>query len=133
MDQTLQAYVELWSEPDAGRREALVRACLKDDAEIIGPGYRFKGHQAVLDEVVRFLRADPGFRPVLTSGFDAHDGWGRFTFALLDPAGQIVNEGWDLVELGGDGRIAKVISFWGQLPPVPEHFPERVLFRPKRS
>jgi hypothetical protein len=133
MDQTLQAYVELWSEPDADRREALVRACLSEDAEIIGPRYRFKGRRAVLDEVARFLRTDPGFRPVLTSGFDAHDGWVRFTFALLDPAGRIVNEGWDLVELDGDGRIARVISFWGPLPPVPHHFPERVLFPPNHA
>ena len=43
MDQTLQAYVELWSEPDADRREALVRACLGEDAEIIGQGTGSRG------------------------------------------------------------------------------------------
>jgi hypothetical protein len=116
MDEVLRAYVDVWSEPDAARREALLDVCWTEDSEVIGPDYRFKGRRAVLDEVARAHRSDPGYRPVLTSGFDAHHGWIRFTFAMLSPQDDVVNEGWDIVELAPDGRIARVITFWGPLP-----------------
>jgi hypothetical protein len=118
MQAVLRAYVELWSEPDAGRREELLRICWTEASEIIGPGYYFKGSKAVQDEVARFHRTEPGFRTVLTSGFDGHGSWVRFAFALLNPQGSVVNEGWDIVEFSRDGKIRRVISFWGKLPAV---------------
>lgn len=118
IDRVLAAYTAVWSEPDAARREALLKSCWSEDSEIVGPGYAFKGTQAVLAEAARFQAQEPGARVVLTSGFDAHGRWARFTFALLGPDGGVANEGWDLVELAADGRIARVISFWGPLPPV---------------
>ncbi len=115
----LRIYAAIWNEPDQAAREHLVPLCLHEDAVIIGPGYRFTGHREVLDEIARFHRDDPGFKPMLTSGFDVHSGWARFSFVLLDSTGRQVNEGWDLVEFTPDGRIARVISFWGVLPAPP--------------
>ena len=115
MKHLLRAYTDLWSEPDAARREELLDRCWSEEAEIIGPGYRFKGKKSVLAEAARFLRDEPDHRIVLTSGFDCHGSWARFTFALLAPDGQIMNEGWDVVQFGEDGRISRVITFWGQL------------------
>jgi len=123
MEQVLRAYTEVWSEPDPARREELLMRCWSEDSEIIGPGYYFKGTRAVLAEVERFQRHERGSTIVLTSAFDAHTNWVRFTFALLGPDGATVNEGWDIVELAADGRIARVVSFWGALPQVPDHLP----------
>jgi len=127
VEAVLRAYVEVWCEPDSARRAELLDLCWSDESEVIGPGYRFKGRKAVLDEVARFLREQPGFRPVLTSGFDTHGRWVRFAFVMLNPQDEIVDEGWDFVELATDGRIARVISFWGKLPPPPGNLPARVL------
>jgi hypothetical protein len=126
MEHVLLAYTEVWSEPDAERRKELIRTCWSEESEIFGPGYYFKGSSDVLAEIERFQKQKPGFRVVLTSGFDVHTNWARFTFALLGPDGALVDEGWDLVELGRDGRIRKVVSFWGQLPTAPS--PDRRLF-----
>lgn len=111
----VQAYVAVWSEPDAGRRADLLRQCWTEQSEIIGPGYCFKGRQAVLDEAARFHRDQPGFRAVATSAFDRHGRWVRFTIAMVDPQGEVVHEGWDVVELDAEGRIARVVTFWGRL------------------
>lgn len=118
-EQVLQAYAAIWSEADRTRRAALLEHCLQPDAEIIGPGYCFRGHQAVSDEVERFHRQEPGYRAVVTSGFAMHHDVARFAVAVLDPQGKAVAEGEDIVVLGADGRIARVITFWGALPPVP--------------
>lgn len=131
VEAVLRAYVEVWREADSVRRAALLDLCWSEESEIVGPGYHFKGRKAVLDEVARFPREQPGFRPVLTSGFDVHGRWVRFAFVMLDPRDTIVDEGWDVVELAADGRIARVISFWGKLPPPPEDMAERVLLPPR--
>ena len=127
MEQVLRAYVAVWSEPDPGRREELLGRCWSEESEVIGPGYYFKGRRAVLAEIERFQRQEPGFRVALTSGFDTHTNWARFTFALLGPNGASVNDGWDFVEFGPEGRIRRVVSFWGQLPAPPTDTPSNVL------
>jgi hypothetical protein len=111
----VRAYCALWSEPDPQRQSELLRICWTEDSEIIGPGYHFKGTSEVLEELARFLRDEPGHRAVRTSNFDQHGIWIRFTIALLDTAGQVVHQGWDIIELRPDLKIARVITFWGTL------------------
>lgn len=112
-------YVLAWSVPDIGEAERHLRACWGDDSEIIGPGYHFRGIDAVLDEICRFRRQQPGWSVATTSGFDGHGRWVRVGIALVDPGGAQRHEGWSVVELGAGGRIARVITFWGTLPPLP--------------
>jgi len=113
----VHAYCALWSEPDRKRQADLLRTCWTEDSEIVGPGYRFKGTREVLDEVARFQSDERRYRAARTSGFDQHGVWIRFTIAVLDPRGQVVNQGWDIVELRPDLKIARVITFWGSLSP----------------
>lgn len=116
---SVEAYVALWSEPDPARWPDLLARCWTETSEIIGPGYRFRGVQAVLDELARWRREQPGWRAVQTSGFDRHGDWVRFTIAVHDAGGVPRSEGWDVVELAPDGRIERVVTFWGPLPPAP--------------
>lgn len=128
-DRVLQAYAALWGETDRDRRLALIAQCLTEDAEILGPGYRFTGHRDVSDEVERFHRSEPGARAVIASGFALHHDVGRFAIALVDPQGNLMAEGEDIVEFAADGRIARVITFWGALPPVPDAWPRELTTR----
>lgn len=123
VEEVLHAYAALWVEPDAARREALLAKSLSSDAEVVGPGYRFKGYRAISEEVERFLRHDPGSRPVFASGCAAHHDVARFAIAMVDADGTVVAEGEDIVEFAADGRIARVFTFWGALPPVPQSWP----------
>ena len=125
----LLAYTALWSEADHARRASLLTQCLARDAEIIGPGYRFKGHHAISDEVERFHRDEPGTRAVLASGVARVARWARFAVAIVDPTGAVVAEGEDVVELGADGRIVRVLTFWGALPPAPDAWPPSLVAR----
>lgn len=112
----LLAYVRAWSEPDTDLAEALLSSCWTEASEIIGPGYHFKGTGAVLAEIERFHAEQPGCRAVVTSAFDTHGHWTRFTIAMIEPDGTLGHEGWDIVEQDDDGKIRRVITFWGPLP-----------------
>jgi hypothetical protein len=123
----LLAYAALWAEAEPGRRQSLLDQCLSSDARIIGPGYHLSGHAAISQEVERFLRDEPGVRAVLASGYVLHSRWARFGVAMVDAAGVVVAEGEDVVELDADGRIAKVVTFWGAVPPVPAQWPDELV------
>jgi SnoaL-like domain len=118
--EAVHAYGAVWSERDPERRSRLLSACWTDESEIIGPGYYFKGTREVLDEIERFHREQPETTAVRTSDIDQHGRWIRFTVAVLGPHGAVLNEGWDVIELRADGKIARVITFWGRLSAV-EH------------
>jgi hypothetical protein len=112
----LEAYTQAWSEPDAEIVKALLSRCWTEESEIIGPGYYFKGLNAVLDEIQRFHTEQPDYKAIMTSGFDTHGLWTRFTIAMIKPDGSRGHEGWDIVEHDTEGKIRRVISFWGPLP-----------------
>jgi hypothetical protein len=109
-------YARAWSEPDIGVAKALIRSCMTEDAEIIGPGYHFNGVAAVLAELERFHREQAGTKAVLTSAFDTHGRWTRFTFSVEAPDGSKTQEGWDIVECDAQGLVRRVVTFWGPLP-----------------
>jgi len=111
-------YEALWAQPDERRRAKLIAACLVDNAEIEGPGYVLRGVRAISDEAARFMRAEPGARALMASGIDAHGRWARFAVKVVDAAGAVRAEGLDVVEFAADGRIARVITFWGALPSI---------------
>jgi hypothetical protein len=127
LEPVILAYAAVWNETDASRQQELLKTCWTESSEIIGPGYYFKGTADVLAEISRFQRLEPGSRLVLTSGFDIHHNWARFSFALQTPDGTLANEGWDLVEVAADRHIARVISFWGKLPPIPGGVPDHLV------
>jgi hypothetical protein len=103
--EAVHAYGAVWSERDPERRSRLLSACWTRE---------------VLDEIERFHREQPETTAVRTSDIDQHGRWIRFTVAVLGPHGAVLNEGWDVIELRADGKIARVITFWGRLSAV-EH------------
>lgn len=114
--EVVHAYAALWAERDPHKRETLLVRCLAEDAEIVGPRHRLRGRRAIAEDVVRFQREQPGSSAVCASGIDAHSGWARFAVRVVAPDGAVTAEGLDLAEFGADGRIVRVITFWGPLP-----------------
>ncbi len=114
----LLAYTQAWSEPDIEVAKSLLLSCWTEESEIIGPGYYFKGQSAVLKEIERFHTEQPGYKAIMTSGFETHGYWTRFTIAIVKPDGSRGEEGWDIVEQDNEGKIRRVVTFWGPLPSV---------------
>jgi hypothetical protein len=58
----------------------------------------------------------PGSTLRLTSGVDAHHSVLRFSWAKVDAEGNVTLEGFDVGELGDDGRLTKITGFFGPFP-----------------
>jgi hypothetical protein len=124
--QVVLAYASIWSESDGARIEELVAESLTHDARILGPGYEFSGHAAIIAEAKRFSREQRGVRAVPTSGIDGHHDTARFSIAMVAPDGTVLHRGEDIVFFAPSGHIHQVLTYWGDLPPVPEAWPGRL-------
>ncbi len=113
MDATRLAvdYVAAWNEDDPERRWELVTRCLAEGVEIFGPGIELNGHAEVLSAIAAFRGEMPPRRAVMTTAVDPHHRFGRFAFAIEDESGAVLQRGTDLLELGPDGRLARVVTF----------------------
>jgi hypothetical protein len=63
------------------------------------------------------LTTYPGGRIERTSAIDAHHGWARFGWRMALADGTTLPEGIDFAEIGEDGKLRRVVGFFGALRP----------------
>lgn len=117
LDPVLRAYDEAWNAREAGARSALLERALGSDAELVDPaGGVFRGLDAIGARIGGFAERFPGAEVKITSGVDEHHGFARYAWTITDAGGQAIANGIDVVERARDGRIRRVVMFFGDLP-----------------
>ena len=116
LERLIDAYCAAWSEPDAGRRDAILAEVWADDATYTDPRGRRRGaERAVRAHRARFSRAGPARRSSGRARVDAHHGVARFAWRVVQADGAMLPEGIDFAEVGGDGKLARITGFFGPL------------------
>jgi hypothetical protein len=113
---TVDAYVAMWNERDAARRAELMKTAWSEDGRYIDPQFRAVGHTE-LERMV--ATAQTQFREHhlrLTSGLDTHHNEVRFAWEAVAKDGAPALTGIDFGSLGADGRLRRVVGFFGELP-----------------
>ena len=113
--QLIDTYCQVWSEPDAERRAQLLAQVWSDGATYTDPTVHAAGGQELLAHIANVVARRPGARIVRTSAVDAHHGLARFSWQRVVADGTRRPEGIDFVELSADGRIRRIIGFFGPL------------------
>jgi SnoaL-like domain len=112
----IDTYFQAWNETDATARRALLEGCMTADAELIDPTGRFRGVDGVGERIGGFHESSPGALVVKSSGVDQHNGLARYSWDIVDPHGNTVLVGLDVAEREDDGRLRRVLMFFGPLP-----------------
>ena len=113
---TVDAYLSAYNERDQRRRDALIAEVWAEDARLIDPPLTGEG-QAGISEIAEAMHTyytDHRFRRV--SGIDIHHDHLRFAWELVAPDGEVVLSGMDVGELAEDGRLSRIVGFFGDLP-----------------
>ena len=117
LEELIAAYDRVWSEPDEDERRRLLEGSWADDGELVDPGEGwFRGRDAVLARIAGFSERFPGARVEVTSALDEHHGFVRYAWTIVDADGRALLEGMDFAELAEDGRLRRVVMFFGPLP-----------------
>ncbi len=115
---TIDTYLEAYGETDATRRDALIAQVWTADGRLADPPFEGAGHDGIsaLSEVV--FEHFPGHTFRRTTGIDAHHGVARYGWSLVAPDGTTSVTGTDVAEVGADGRLTRVVGFFGELAPA---------------
>lgn len=110
------AYMAAWGEVDEAERRELLETGWADDGVYLDPSGRAEGRDALVAHIAGFQRtfADHAMQPA--SGFDHHDRYIRFAWKMFDPSGKEILEGVDFGEFDDDGRLKRIVGFFGPWP-----------------
>jgi hypothetical protein len=115
--ETIATYMAVWNEPDATKRKPLLEKCWADDGLYCDPVSDGRGRDALDGFIASMHAQQPGARIDATSAIDQHHNQVRFAWAFIGADGKTAIEGIDAGELAPDGRLARIIGFWGAPPP----------------
>ena len=117
VEELIATYDGVWNERDDAERRRLLERCWADDGELVDPrAGRFRGRDAVLERLAGFRERFPGARVEITSGLDENHGFVRFAWTILGEDGSELLDGMDFAEVAEDGRLRRVVMFFGPLP-----------------
>lgn len=115
----IEAFVAAWNvaDEDEADRRRLLEQCWADDGLFIAPGARSANRDELAALMQRVTPRWAGGRARISS-VDEHDGWLRYTWKIVRPDGSLVGEGLHVAERAPDGRLQRMIAFYGPLPLV---------------
>jgi hypothetical protein len=117
VEELVATFDRVWNEADEGERRRLLERCWADDGELVDPrGGRFRGRDAVLERLGGFRERFSGARVEITSGLDENHGFVRYRWTIVGADGSELLEGVDFAEVADDGRLRRVVMFFGPLP-----------------
>ena len=116
LEKMVDTHLAAYGEPDAARRMALIREVWRDGARLVDPPLESAGYVGIADQAATLLAQFPGHRFERSTALDAHHQFIRYGWKLVNPAGEAVLAGVDFMDLDVDGRIGRVVGFFGAQP-----------------
>lgn len=112
----IDAHLAGYCEPDRAQRRALLDGAWAVDGELVDPPLEATGPEAIAELVEAVLAHYPEHRFRRTSEVDVHHDHARYAWELVAPDGSVAITGLDVATFDTDGRLVRVIGFFGDLP-----------------
>jgi hypothetical protein len=124
-DAAVSDYCAAWSTADRGARDRLLARVWAADGTYSDPTPTLaKGRVVLSDVIADFQRQNPGAH-FACSAPQMHHRAMRTTWILLRPDGAQVTQGVDIFDMARDGRIQRVVGFFGAPPSVSPGVPAK--------
>jgi hypothetical protein len=107
-----------YCEPDPEVRAALLAKAWVPDGELIDPPFEGRGRDEIAAMVDVVLTHYAGHTFKRTTAVDIHHDRARYGWELVAGDGTVAVAGTDFVELDGDGKLARIVGFFGDLAPA---------------
>jgi hypothetical protein len=118
VDETVALYGAAWNEPDVDARRRLLEKAWADSGTYTDPTAHLEGREALVQHISGFQKSLPGARIAPTSHTDVHHDMLRFSWRLLKADGTTLTDGIDFGTLDADGKITRIVGFFGPFTPL---------------
>lgn len=115
-ERLVDAHLAAYCEPDAAARRQAIGRLWNQRGRLVDPPFESSGHDGIAQQAGLLVSQFPGHRFQRTTAVDEHHGFVRYGWKLVNDAGVAAAEGIDILELDADGRIGKVVGFFGAQP-----------------
>ena len=105
-----------YCEPDPAKRRELLAGAWVDGGVLLDPPMDATGVEAIAGLTDVVLQHYPDHRFRRTSEVDTHHDHARYAWELVGPDGTVAVAGLDVATLDADGRLTRIIGFFGELP-----------------
>ncbi len=116
VSEVIDTHLLAYGEPDATRRLELVRQVWSADGSLADPPFEASGHDGIAGLTDVVLQHYPAHAFRRTSAVDAHHETARYTWVLEDADGAAAVAGTDIATFAPDGRLRRIVGFFGDLP-----------------
>lgn len=106
-------YCQCWNEASPERRRTLLAQVWGEDTTYTDSTVDLVGVDQLNQHIGKVLEQSTGSRIVRTSTVDLHHSVLRFTWHKELSSGEVLPEGTDFGEIGGDGMLTRIIGFFG--------------------
>ena len=113
---TIDTHLAGYAEPDATKRLELLASVWAADGTLLDPPFDATGPEAIAGLVDAVLQHYPDHHFERTTGIDAHHDMARYGWALVAPDGAVAVAGVDIAQVGSDGRLVRIVGFFGDPP-----------------
>src|SRR5262249_52786895 len=118
LEKILSRYLAAWHEPDPEVRRTHITVAWDRDGLFVDPTARVVGLEDLLAHITSFREGFPGMTFELASGIELRYDVSRYRWEMRDATGQVKLRAFDVGQLASDGRIARLIGFFGPFPPL---------------
>ena len=112
---TIDTHLAGYCEADPAKRSDLLRSVWTAGGNLIDPPLMGTGVDEIASLVDTVVTHYPEHRFQRTTAVDEHHGFARYGWALVSPDGTSAVTGTDFAEIDDDGKLARVIGFFGEL------------------
>ena len=115
---TIDTHLRAYAEPDPGVRAGLIAQIWADDGQLFDPPFDGTGRDAIAGLTDVVLEHYPAHTFQRTTTIDEHHGFARYGWALTGADGTVAVTGIDVATLDDQGRLTRVVGFFGDLVPA---------------
>ena len=111
----IDTYCAAWNHPDPTQRRAILVKVWGDGASYTDPSVHAAGIDALLAHIGAVIARRPGVKVLRASHIDRHHDMALFAWRASHPDGTVLLDGVDFVELSDDGKIRRIVGFFGSM------------------
>jgi len=117
-DSTASLFCAAWNATEPGERARLLERSFSRTGTYTDSDSHVVSRAALSDSIGLVLKRTPGAR-ITCSHIQVHHDVMRMTWLMVDADGKEILRGMDFGEFAPDGRLRRVVGFFGPAPTVP--------------